>query len=96
MPGPFETRKDLVQEAVESGATTVGRITTIVTGAVRDVARELGSFATDVIEMREASGKALKEHEAEAEEQAARDLAKLTPLDDDADDQPKRTGPVGL
>jgi hypothetical protein len=82
MPGPLETRKDLVQEAVESGATHVGRIATIVTGAVRDVAREIGSFATDVFEMREASGRALKEHEAEVEEQAAREAAARTPDDD--------------
>jgi transposase-like protein len=72
MPGPFETRKDLVQEAVESGATHVGRIATIVTGAVRDVARELGSFATDVFEMREASDRALKDHELERELDSAR------------------------
>ncbi|MEV4421677.1 hypothetical protein AB0L40_17095 [Patulibacter sp. NPDC049589] len=81
MPGPLETRKDLVQEAVESGATHVGRIATIVTGAVRDVAREIGSFATDVFEMREASGRALKEHAAEAEERAAREAAAADPDD---------------
>ncbi|WP_026911234.1 hypothetical protein [Patulibacter minatonensis] len=75
MPGPLETRKDLVQEAVESGATHVGRIATIVTGAVRDVAREIGSFATDVFEMREASRRALREHEAEEAERAAREAA---------------------
>jgi len=75
MPGPLETRKDLVQEAVESGATHVGRIATIVTGAVRDVAREIGSFATDVFEMREASSRALKEHEAETEGRTARQAA---------------------
>lgn len=75
MPGPLETRKDLVQEAVESGATHVGRIATIVTGAVRDVARELGSFATDVFEMREASSRALKDREIEREHDAARSAA---------------------
>ena len=85
MPGPLETRKDLVQEAVESGATHVGRIATIVTGAVRDVAREVGSFATDLFEMREASGRALKEHEAEAQERAARLAAERG-----AEDEPAR------
>jgi hypothetical protein len=79
MPGPLETRKDQVQEAVESGATHVGRIATIVTGAVRDVARELGSWATDVFEMREASNRALREHAAESEEQAARAAARRDP-----------------
>ncbi|MDO9407858.1 hypothetical protein [Patulibacter sp.] len=82
MPGPFETRKDLVQEAVESGATTVGKIATIVTGAVRDVAREVGSFATDVIEMREASNRALKEHAADAQDEADRAAAHRTPEDE--------------
>lgn len=82
MPGPLETRKDLVQEAVESGATHVGRIATIITGAVRDVAREVGSFATDVFEMREASRRALKDHETASEERAARDEAARTPEDD--------------
>lgn len=84
MPGPLETRKDQVQEAVESGATHVGRIATIVTGAVRDIAREIGSFATDVFEMREASNRALKEHEAEAEELAAREAAARADDEDDA------------
>ncbi|WP_320672260.1 hypothetical protein [Patulibacter defluvii] len=55
MPTPLETRKDTVQEAIESGATHVGRIATIISGAVRDVARELGDWASDVFEMREAS-----------------------------------------
>jgi hypothetical protein len=83
MPGPIETRKDLVQEAVESGATHVGRIATIITGAVRDVAREIGSFATDVFEMREASDRALKDHETESLERSARDAAARTPHDVD-------------
>ncbi len=83
MPGPIETRKDLVQEAVESGATHVGRIATIITGAVRDVAREIGSFATDVFEMREASDRALKDHETEALERAARHDAARGPREQD-------------
>jgi hypothetical protein len=82
MPGPLETRKDLVQEAVESGATRVGRIATIVTGAVRDVAREVGGFATDVFEMREASDRARLEHQAQLEEQQAR-AAALRGADDE-------------
>jgi hypothetical protein len=51
----IETRKDTVQVAVESGATHVGHIMGIVAGAVRDVTRELGDWATDVFEMREAA-----------------------------------------
>lgn len=70
MPGPLESRKDLVQEVVESGATHVGRIATIVTAAVRDVTREVGSWATDLFEMREASRRAQADHEAQAREDA--------------------------
>jgi hypothetical protein len=53
-----ETRKDVVQVVVESGATHVGRIASIVTGAVRDVTRELGEFTTEVFEIRDASRRA--------------------------------------
>jgi hypothetical protein len=58
MVGKFETRKDTVQVLTESAATHVGRIATILTGAVRDLAHEVGEWATDVIEMREAAVKA--------------------------------------
>jgi hypothetical protein len=54
----FETRKDTVQVLTESMATHVGRIATIVTGAVRDVTHELGEWASDLFEMREASARA--------------------------------------
>jgi hypothetical protein len=53
-----ETRKDTLQVAIESGATHVGQIVGIVAGAVRDVTRELGDWATDVLEMREAAKRA--------------------------------------
>jgi hypothetical protein len=42
----------------ESAATHIGNIATIITGAVRDIARETGDWLTDVIEMREAAQKA--------------------------------------
>ena len=54
----LETRKDTLQIAIESGATHVGQIMGIVVGAVRDVTRELGDWATDVFEMREAAKRA--------------------------------------
>lgn len=82
MLGPLESRKDLVQEAVESGATHVGRIATIVTGAVRDVAREAGAWATDLFEMREASARARVDAETAAEDEAARLAARTTPDDE--------------
>ena len=39
----------------ESAATHVGRIATIVTGAVREVTHEVGDWATDAFEMRDAA-----------------------------------------
>ncbi|MFC5287596.1 hypothetical protein ACFPM7_11095 [Actinokineospora guangxiensis] len=58
MVSEFETRKDTVQELTESAADHVGRIAQIIAGAVRDIAREVGDWATDVIEMNEASRRA--------------------------------------
>jgi hypothetical protein len=54
----IETRKDTLQVAIDSGAAHVGQIMGIVVGAVRDVTRELGDWATDVFEMREAARRA--------------------------------------
>jgi hypothetical protein len=54
----LETRKDTVQVVVESGATHVGSIVAIVVGAVRDVTREVGDWATDVFEIRDAARRA--------------------------------------
>ena len=56
-----EATKDTVQVVVESAATHIGRIATIITGAVREVARELGEMASDAFEMREAAQKATRE-----------------------------------
>ncbi|WP_037820457.1 MULTISPECIES: hypothetical protein [unclassified Amycolatopsis] len=58
MVGPFESGKDTVQELTESAATHIGNIATIITGAVRDIARETGDWFTDMIEMREAAQRA--------------------------------------
>jgi hypothetical protein len=54
----LETRKDTIQVAVESGATHVGSIVGIVVGAVRDVTREVGDWATDIFEIRDAARRA--------------------------------------
>ncbi len=56
--GRIEIAKDTVQVLTESAATHVGRIASIVSGAVREVAHEVGEWAGDVFEMREAAGKA--------------------------------------
>src|SRR5271167_2446816 len=63
----LETRKDTVQVAVESGAAHVGSIVGIVVGAVRDVTRELGEWATDVFEMRDAARRARADSELRSE-----------------------------
>jgi hypothetical protein len=58
MLGRFEITKDTAQVLTESAATHVGRIATIITGAVRDVTRELGDWASDAFEMRDAADRA--------------------------------------
>ncbi len=51
----FERTKDQVQASVQAGASLVGRITVIITDAVGSIAKEVGDFVTDGIEMREAA-----------------------------------------
>ncbi|MBK1786326.1 hypothetical protein [Prauserella cavernicola] len=63
MVGRFESGKDTVQVLTESAATHIGNIAGIVTGAVRDIARETGDWVTEVIEMREASQRAQADDE---------------------------------
>jgi len=58
MLSKFETGKDTVQELAESAATHVGRIATIVTGAVREVTHEFGEWATDLFEAGDAAARA--------------------------------------
>jgi hypothetical protein len=58
MVGRFEIGKDSAQVLAESAATHAGRIATIVTGAVREIAHEIGEWATDAFEMREAAAQA--------------------------------------
>lgn len=51
MVGRIEIGKDTLQELAESAAMHAGRVATIITGAVRDIAREVGEWATDAFEM---------------------------------------------
>lgn len=53
-----EIRKDAVQDTVAAAATAVGQVTTIITGAVRDVAGSIGGLATELFEIRESSRRA--------------------------------------
>ena len=56
--GRFEIAKDTTQVLAESAATHVGRIADIVSTAVRGIAHELGEWAGDVFDMREAAERA--------------------------------------
>lgn len=53
-----EIRKDAVQNTVEAAASTVGQVSSIITGAVRDVAGAVGGFATELFEIRDAARRA--------------------------------------
>ena len=61
-----EIRKDAVQGAVEGAATTVGEVATILTTAVKDIARSVGGLATEVFEIRDSARKASDENRDEA------------------------------
>ncbi len=58
-----EIRKDAVQGTVEAAATTIGQVSAIVSTAVRDVARTLGGFATELYEIRDSARRAADDHE---------------------------------
>ena len=58
-----EIRKDMLQDVVSAAATTVGQVTSVVTGAVRDVAGALGGFATEVFEIRDSARRASSDHD---------------------------------
>jgi hypothetical protein len=56
--GRFEVAKDTAQVLTESAAVHVGRIATILTGAIREIAHEVGDWASDAFEMRDAAERA--------------------------------------
>jgi hypothetical protein len=60
-----EISKDVVQSGAEAAIGTVGEVATIITGAVKDVAGALGGLATELFEIRDASKRALAQHEDE-------------------------------
>ncbi len=64
MPSRLEVLKDVLQVAVESGAERVGRVTTVVTGAVGEVTREVGGWLSDIFEVVEAAKQAPKSSSA--------------------------------
>jgi hypothetical protein len=56
---------------VESAATRIGHIAVIITGAVRDVAKAIAEFATDIFEVADSSRR------AQADRARAEDAAEL-------------------
>jgi phytoene/squalene synthetase len=62
-----EIRKDALQETVQSVASTVGEVASIVTTAVKDVAGAIGGLATDVFEIRDGVRRADERAEDTAE-----------------------------
>ena len=59
-----EISKDAVQSTLESAATTVGQVTSIITHAVKDVAGAMGGLATEVFEIRDSARKAREQNQA--------------------------------
>ncbi len=68
--GKLERRKDAAQEAIESTSIRVGRIATIITTAVADVAREIGDAVSDALEMRQAAKAAAADEARQSAEPA--------------------------
>jgi hypothetical protein len=62
----LETRKDTIQVAVENAFHHVGQIAGIIAGAGRDITRELGDWATEVFEMRDAARRARADRDTTA------------------------------
>ncbi|MET0756723.1 MAG: hypothetical protein ABWY39_01725 [Mycobacterium sp.] len=60
-----EIRKDALQETVESVASTVGEVASIITTAVKDVAGAIGGLASDVFEIRDGVRRASQRTEEE-------------------------------
>lgn len=63
----MERNKDLIQELVEATATRVGRIASIITSAVAEIAREIGDLVSDGFEMRDAARRAELDHETSSQ-----------------------------
>jgi hypothetical protein len=57
-----EIRKDALQEGFTAATHTVGTVAGIVVGAVGDVGRALGGFATELFEIRDSVRRAGRDH----------------------------------
>ncbi len=67
----LETRKDTIQVAVEAAFHHVGQIAGIVTRAGREITQELGDWATEVFEMRDAARRARADRAAAEPDRSA-------------------------
>jgi hypothetical protein len=77
-----EIRKDALQDGVTAASQAVGSVATIITGAVSDIARTVGGFATEIFEIRDSVRKAGRDH--------------IRAVPDEPVVPPRPTGPVGL
>lgn len=66
-----EIRKDQIQDSVEAATHAVGQVSNVVIGAVGDVVKAVGGFATDLFEIREAAKNARKDQALELEDPAS-------------------------
>jgi len=57
-----EIRKDALQDGVTAASHAVGSVATIITGAVGEIARTVGGFATEMFEIRDAARRAGQDH----------------------------------
>lgn len=89
-----EIRKDALQEGVTAASQAVGSVTTIITGAVGEVARTLGGFATEIFEIRDSARRAHRDHVDEDALDAGQDLDDQDLDDHDPDDRPSGEDPV--
>lgn len=74
MVSRMEIRKDTAQVVLESTAAHVGRIASILSGAVREVTHEFGEWATDIFEIREAADRAHRAHGHDVHDQLHDDV----------------------
>jgi hypothetical protein len=57
-----EIRKDAVQETFTATTQTVGTVAGIVVGAVSDIGRAIGGYATELFEIRDSTRRATTDH----------------------------------
>ncbi|MET0839439.1 MAG: hypothetical protein ABWY19_11695 [Marmoricola sp.] len=79
-----EIRKDAVQESFTAATHTVGTVATIIVGAVGDIGRAVGGFATELFEIRESVRRAGRDHVSDEPDETL-----VVVAEPDEADQPK-------